>query len=217
MAHGAPDISWRWLNLLASPGASDAPNAPSTGTIPALPTSRLTRDAFASLYQTHHRALWCIAAAIVSDKTAAYDIVQEAAMTALGKLDEFDPATSFPAWAGQIVRFVALNHRRRTIRSKTVPSDPTILAATSRASPASPVSDLGFSAQLSAALDDLDETARACLLMRTVMDMSYKQIAEALDIPEGTAMSHAHRSRLAMRRKLESAHDHDSRRSGGDQ
>jgi RNA polymerase sigma-70 factor (ECF subfamily) len=48
----------------------------------------------------------------------------------------------------------------------------------------------------------LDEVARACLLLRTVHDMPYKQIAQVLEVPEGTAMSHVHRARQAMRQRL---------------
>src|SRR5690606_21981893 len=52
------------------------------------------------------------------------------------------------------------------------------------------------------ALGQLDEVARACLLLRTVHDLPYKQIALILEVPEGTAMSHVHRARQAMRRHL---------------
>ena len=55
------------------------------------------------------------------------------------------------------------------------------------------------------ALDALEETARACLLLRTVMDMPYKEVSLALDIPEGTAMSHVHRARKTMRDRLMAA------------
>lgn len=138
-------------------------------------------------------------------------------MTALAKLHEFDAggtAANFVAWAGQIVRFTALNHRRGRVRSRFVSSDPLVLSASAPAADAAAPVDHGFSAQLSGALDELDETARACLLMRTVMEMTYKQIAEALNIPEGTAMSHVHRSRQAMRRTLEAAESR-SRPEGG--
>jgi RNA polymerase sigma-70 factor (ECF subfamily) len=147
--------------------------------------------------------LWCIAAAIVRDRALADDTVQEAAVVALGKLDEFDPGTSFSAWAGQIVRYVALNQRRSGLRSRVRATDPTVLAATSPAAEVEAGRDGGLPAgRLSEALDTLEETARACLLMRTDTGLSYKQISEALGIPEGTAMSHVHRSRQALRTKL---------------
>ncbi len=57
--------------------------------------------------------LWYVAAAIVGDRARAEDVLQEAAMIALGKLDTFEAGTSVQAWLAQIVRYVALNHRRR--------------------------------------------------------------------------------------------------------
>ena len=52
------------------------------------------------------------------------------------------------------------------------------------------------------ALGGLEETARACLLMKTVMELDYKHISRVLGIAEGTAMSHVHRARARMRASL---------------
>ena len=62
-----------------------------------------------------------------------------------------------------------------------------------------------FDDDLLRALGGLDETARGCLLMRVVMDMPYKEIALAMDVPEGTAASHVHRARAALRGALRPA------------
>ena len=48
------------------------------------------------------------------------------------------------------------------------------------------------------ALGRLEETARACLLLRVVLDLPYQEISRSLGIPQGTAMSHVHRARRAM-------------------
>jgi len=74
---------------------------------------------------------------------------------------------------------------------------------------------LGRADRVLEALVSLEETARACLLLRTVLDKSYREISLALDIPEGTAMSHVHRARKAMRRMLEeSPHDDETNDMG---
>ncbi len=59
-----------------------------------------------------------------------------------------------------------------------------------------------FDDDLAAALRSLDEMPRCCLLLRVVMDLPYKDIAQVLDIPEGTAMSHVHRARRQVRERL---------------
>lgn len=185
------------------PAAGDEAGASDSGSDRSRPS--LTGTEFSVLYTQHHRALWCIAAAIVRDRDLAYDVVQEAAVIAMGKLQEFDPATSFPAWCGQIVRFVALNQRKRNVRSRVRSADSELLAAVEPvARPSAPAhTEFGFSGRLADALETLDETPRTCLLMKIVMDLSYRHIAETLGIPEGTAMSHVHRSRQVLRRLLE--------------
>ncbi|MBY0311580.1 MAG: RNA polymerase sigma factor [Phycisphaerales bacterium] len=164
----------------------------------------LSPDAFASRLEESRHALWCIAAAVTQDREQAHDVVQEAAMIALGKLNEFNLGTSFVAWMGQIVRFTALNERRRQVRSRSVATDPSVMGeSVAERSVGFAIAGEHASGDVADALSGLDDVARACLLMRTVVDMSYKQIAEALDIPEGTAMSHVHRSRQQLRKVLE--------------
>lgn len=126
-------------------------------------------------------------------------------MVAMGKMSEFDRTTSFAAWAGQIVRFTALNELRRKGRAPRSGEDALMspgAGGASRGGGGGDGVDAEMRGRLAGAMETLDDTARACLLMRTVMDMPYQEIGAALGIPEGTAMSHVHRSRQALRSKL---------------
>ncbi len=120
----------------------------------------------------------------------------------LRKLGEFRRGTSFVHWMGQIVRYTALNESRRrhhvAAGAQPVP-EPATKAPIRAAAGFNPDE---FDDRTMAALNALEETARTCLLMRTVLDMTYQQIAEALAIPEGTAMSHVHRARQRVRAAL---------------
>lgn len=173
--------------------------------------AHLSPDGFADRFNASAQALWCIAAAVVGNSSQADDVLQEAAMIALGKLDQFDPETQFAAWMGRIVRYAALNARRRG--GLALPVDPERLSETVESPPRSAPPQLSgrgeltpdqsaFDDRVLAALGDLDDTARACLLLRTVMEMPYREMALALDIPEGTAMSHVHRARRTLSRRL---------------
>jgi RNA polymerase sigma-70 factor (ECF subfamily) len=51
-------------------------------------------------------------------------------------------------------------------------------------------------------LGDVGEVARACLLLRTLEGLEYAEISRLLEIPEGTAMSHVHRTRRYLRDRL---------------
>ncbi|GJQ30388.1 MAG: putative alternative RNA polymerase sigma factor SigM [Phycisphaerae bacterium] len=159
----------------------------------------LTPREFAERLRESHRTVWTIAASILNDPAAADDMVQEAAAVALSKLDEFDPTSSFAAWFGQVVRFTSLNESRRRRRTHHAAdssmADIHILAS-------SPERALDH--RLVSALEALSEDARSCLLLRTLHGMSFAEIATAMGIPEGTAMSHVHRARAHLRERLAS-------------
>lgn len=198
--------------MLKEPGSKVGVGAVEGGSVGVLSPAE-----FAGLFERASRRLWCVAVGVVGDASLAEDVVQEAAGIALGKLEQFDPSTSFNAWMGQIVRFVAMNERRRGVRQRTTPVDPTALAGrvaqegVTQGKAARALVDRGgrlagdqdaFDDSLCAALEELSEMARACLLLRTIVELTYAEISELLGIPEGTAMSHVHRSRRALRALL---------------
>ena len=53
-----------------------------------------------------------------------------------------------------------------------------------------------------AAMNRISAVARSCLLLRTLEGLPYSQIAQMLQIPQGTAMSHVHRARRHLREHL---------------
>lgn len=187
----------------------------------AVPPTRVARGAltpaeFGELFERTSRKLWCVAAAVTRDRDRASDVVQEAAVVALGKLDEFNPGTSFDAWMAQITRFVALNESRRAQRRPARNADSSVLDSTANTGHGRPSSkthgslttlmadEHAFDDAVARSLNSLEENARACLLMKTVLGLSYTEISRTLGIPEGTAMSHVHRARKAMRESLKS-------------
>lgn len=173
-------------------------------------------ESFAARLAEAYQRLWLIAAAITGDRTEADDIVQEAALVAMRKLREFREGSNFSAWMAQIVRLTALNHVRKFHRQSTLPTDPLTLdrgAAHTTASNDSTAQAVGrdgrlaplqgdFDDEVLAALTDVNDVARACLLLRSVQQLSYDEIAATLQIPAGTAMSHVHRAREQLRARL---------------
>lgn len=173
---------------------------------------------FAESFEASFRTLWLIAVGVVGEPALAEDVVQEAAIVALGKLEQFSPGTNFNAWMGRIVRFVALNlarkeRKRRPARRDTRAVDQ--LASDQESSGARRLNLDAIDQRLVDALEQLGDVARSCLLLRTIADMPYAEIAELLEIPEGTAMSHVHRTRHFLRdRLIDPASDLSNERSG---
>ncbi|MBK8269320.1 MAG: RNA polymerase sigma factor [Planctomycetes bacterium] len=171
---------------------------------------------FSAQFKKSHRILWLIAAGMLGDRSLAEDVVQDAAIIALEKLDQFTPGTSFTAWMGQMVRNVAMNtsrreHRRKGIHlgtdSESLQADRSLHAPSADGNQLGPKGELPadqswFDDRVMQALGEVSEIARACLLLRTIESMEYADISVALSIPEGTAMSHVHRTRRHLRNRL---------------
>jgi len=176
---------------------------------------RLDPQGFANRLQSCSALLCSIASGVTGDRIGAEDIVQEAALIALGKLDEFDPDTSFRAWMGQIVRNVARNAARQNRRRHTKLMDAETMdgVASPGVNHAVELNAAGDLASHEHAFDDrllnglrsLDELPRICLLLRTIHAVPYRDMARILGIPEGTAMSHVHRARAMMREHMQEA------------
>jgi len=161
----------------------------------------LTAETFASRFEASAPVLWTIACAVLGRRTHVEDVIQEAAVIGLEKLDQFQPGTRFEAWMGRIVRFVALNHLRGRARRGEVSDE--VLGQTPARRVAAPLDlEQSLDDELRAALLELRPIARACLLLKVVAELEYKQIAATLNIPEGTAMSHVHRARHLLRERL---------------
>lgn len=175
----------------------------------------LTQEEFAQRFQASGRLLWTVAAGVLGDTSEADDVLQEAGMMAFAKLDQYQPGTNFQAWMAQFVRNVALNHGRRRQRRRPTPVESEGLEwlqqeSALQARPDVPVDGRGklrsdqaaFDDQVLAGLRSLGDMQRSCLLLRSVLDLSYREIASTLGMPEGTAMSHVHRARAIMRERL---------------
>lgn len=156
------------------------------------PSRRLTREEFASLFERACPTLRVIASAEVG-RADAEDVLQEAAMSAMRKLDEFEAGTNFGAWMAAFVRYCASNHRRSERRHK---SRRRRLAKMQR--PSADHTDprlVESDERLLEAMEHLSADQRCCILLKVVMSHTYQDIATILEIPVATARSHVFRAR----------------------
>ena len=64
------------------------------------------------------------------------------------------------------------------------------------------ISVVGEAGTMKAGLEEMDGRFRDVLLLNTVGELSYKDIAKRLKLPIGTVMSRLHRARLFLRKRL---------------
>jgi len=138
----------------------------------------LDSSSFAALFEQNYSRLWVLAAAILGDRHSAEDIVQEAAIVALTRIQQFEPGTDFAAWMSTIVRLQALNWSRKRTRRALRNIDPATLDQRPNHRPPEepsldPVARIStdqmlFDDDLMHSLNSLAEIPRACLLLRTI-------------------------------------------------
>ncbi len=179
---------------------------------------------FSAHFTGAFRILWLVAAGIVGNRTLADDVVQEAAIIGLNKFAAYQPGTNFTAWMLQIVRHVAQNTMRKERRHQGgilggQPDRGVPVVGPAGAGPAArsngdsgelvlgkrgelPANQREFDDQVLRALSEISPAARACLLLRSIEGLDYREISKLLGLPAGTAMSHVHRSRRFLRERL---------------
>ena len=124
-------------------------------------------------------------------------------MRAFVHFDRFDPERPVLPWLVAIARRLCLDLLRRRKVSTRVETMP----VSDQLTP-SPEGEASFREQLSRldrALADLGEGPREAIILFHIEEMSYRDIAAALEVPMGTVMTWLHRGRAQLKRALESA------------
>lgn len=156
------------------------------------------------MVKRYQRRVYAVARRIVRRHEVADDVTQETFIRAYQSLDGFDLERPFGPWICRIAANTAINH----IRSKEFREDPLpeTFAETAAASvgPERRLQELETRQAVSEALSLLPAEQRAVFVLRAVEELSYKEIAEALDISIGTVMSRLSRAREKLRGFLES-------------
>jgi RNA polymerase sigma-70 factor (ECF subfamily) len=80
-------------------------------------------EAFVALLTGAQNSLYACILALLPDRAAARDILQETNLTLWNKAADFEEGTHFMAWASRIARYHILNHRKKKRRDRLVFDD----------------------------------------------------------------------------------------------
>jgi RNA polymerase sigma-70 factor (ECF subfamily) len=171
------------------------------------------REAFGRLVQRHQRRVYAAALHILGNHADADDATQEAFVRAYRGLASFDGRADFFTWLYRITINTALNALRSdrrghalTQRSNTeaqhVGGRPEALGQVG-GTPAQRAQQTGEVARVLAAVAELSSTLRVTLVLATIEELPHKQIAEILEIPEGTVAWRVNEARRLLRQKLQ--------------
>src|SRR3954447_7127040 len=133
------------------------------------------------------------ARALVGDRASADDLVQDTLERAWAKLHLYRRGTDLRAWLFTVMHNVHVNKVRATRATDSIDDEMPELAQRAVQGDALIVRDLDRSISL------LPVEQRSVLLLVTLEDMSYEEVARTLSIPIGTVMSRLSRAREKLR------------------
>lgn len=165
--------------------------------------------AFEPLVERYRERVWRLAYSYLRDREDAWDAAQEAFVRAWQALPSFRGQSAFYTWLFRIAVNVATDRaRQRAARRRALGSEPVPEEEWERVmvDPQTPPDDRAARAEqrgrIGAALDALPEHHRTIIMLSDLQGLSYREIAEVLDIPMGTVMSRLHNARKRLRQAL---------------
>jgi RNA polymerase sigma-70 factor (ECF subfamily) len=158
------------------------------------------RSQFQTLAIPHLRSVYRLARQMAGPDRAE-DLTQETFLKAWAHFQTFDSSTNCRAWLFRILHNTWVSEWRKTrlelpvAEVDEVPGEPSYDWEQER---------LGnvLSTDLQWALDQLPDPYRFAVLLADVEELTYQEIAEAMECPIGTVMSRINRGRRMLRRLL---------------
>jgi RNA polymerase sigma-70 factor, ECF subfamily len=157
------------------------------------------RQAFGELVYHYREGVINVVYRMCGDVNLAEDAAQEAFIRAWQHLPRYQPRSPFRNWLYRIATNVALDTLRREREATNIDDIP--LAAPD-ANPEAAAERDERAEQVRRAVLALAPASRAVLILREYEALSYKEIAETLDIPMGTVMSRLNYARTQLREAL---------------
>jgi len=165
--------------------------------------------AFEPLVEKYRQRVYRLAYNVLRDPDEAWDVAQDAFIRAFQALPSFRGDSAFYTWLFRIVMNVARDRARQhaargrafgTERVDEEDWDRVLVDQTT--SPDAHATQVEERDRITRALATLSEPHRAIIMLSDLEGLSYREIAEVLNIPMGTVMSRLHNARRRLRDAL---------------
>ncbi|MEA3338067.1 MAG: sigma-70 family RNA polymerase sigma factor [Chloroflexota bacterium] len=163
------------------------------------------RTAFSRLVEVYQIPVYNLAYRMLGNRQEAEDAAQETFLRAYKRLASYNPNLKFRNWILSIASHHCIDKlRRRRFTWLSIEDNPSLSwLASDDQRPEDAAIRSERSAEVRGLLDFLEPGYRAPLVLRYWHDLSYKEIAETLDLTESAVKSRLHRARIQMAALLE--------------
>ena len=151
------------------------------------------KQILADIYDLTYGAIYAFIVSIVKDREVAKDITHDTYLTIYKNSNQYIAKGHPLAWMYAIAKNTAKMHLRK-IREVTVEEDIEIV---------SPQVDIVSNVTVEYMLRNLDEEEREIVVMRSLSDLPFKDIAQALDMRLSTVLSKYHRAIKKLKKEVQ--------------
>ena len=172
-------------------------------------------SAWEEIVRTHNRRIYNICYRFTGSPDNAQDLTQEVFIKIYRTLGSYDlERGAFTTWLTTVTRNLLVDHFRKSRQDRLTDSVDAPLGAdedsqsySDRLEDSKPTPDAAFATKetqkmVQMALQKLSPELREAVILRDLQDMDYKEIAAALNVPEGTVKSRINRGRTELARLL---------------
>lgn len=157
------------------------------------------REAFDALVRLHFERVYTVMFRITRSHEDAEDLAQEAFVRAFGALSSYREEASFSTWVQRIAVHLAIAHQKKRRRlGPLVAIEDADPVACERA----PGGRTELVQALSRALDELPPRLRAAIVLRSLEERDYDEMAKILGVRPATARTHVMQARKRIVRRL---------------
>jgi RNA polymerase sigma-70 factor (ECF subfamily) len=150
------------------------------------------------VYDLYAKAMFSITLRYLKDREDAKDVMQEGFLKAFTKIESYRPDSSFGSWLKRII----INQSIDALKKKKMEFNDLNVEKIEISD-----DDWNFDVQISKdqilkAIEELKDNQKVVIKLYLIEGYDHSEIAEILEITEGTSRTHLHRGRLSLQNKL---------------
>jgi RNA polymerase sigma-70 factor (ECF subfamily) len=187
-------------HLAAQPGAEPAPER--TEEVALLRRAQSgDPEAFGEIVKQHWKRAFWTAYDVLYDHDRAQDVAQEAFVKVHRALRSYDLSRDFASWLYRIVHNVAIDHKRRRDRDRSIPTDKVNELVDARRSLQEDEEQAAKIERVESVLESLPEKYRVPLTLKDIDGLSVEEVARILDVSYSTVRWRLHKARNLFRER----------------
>ena len=168
-------------------------------------------DAFGSIVEKHWKRAFWTAYDVLYDHDRAQDVAQESFVKAHRAIQTYDLGRDFASWLYRIVLNLAIDHKRRRDRDRSIPTDKVEEMVDARKAMVEDEQKAATIERVETVLAGLPDKYRIPLTLKDIEGLSVEETAKVLDVSYSTVRWRLHKARALFRERWTRLIDREER------